>query len=287
LTRLAVLADIHGNLPALEAVEADFTAIGVDQVVVAGDLVIWAPFDAQVIEHVVERRWAVLRGNHELYLTDFGSDRARPEWSDPIQYAVLHWALPELLPRWHATVAAWPDHLSLRFAGGPPIRVVHGSPRSHFEGLFSDADLTEPLAGVEEPIVVAAHTHLPMDVRFGRWRILNPGSVGVPLDGERTASYMLLETRDGDWHATHRRVPFDAARLHAEFERRAFLARTGVIGALVLRELATARLAVVPFLNWRREVAPDEPLSPALLERFGELAPWRYCPPRYRPPSVL
>ncbi|HEX8217763.1 MAG TPA: metallophosphoesterase family protein [Chloroflexia bacterium] len=106
MTRVAVLADIHGNLPALEAVSRDLEQFGVDLVVVAGDLINWGPCSEQVLEFVAERRWPVIRGNHEFYLLDYGTDRAPVAWQDSSQFATLPWLRNQLAGRWQTTIAA-------------------------------------------------------------------------------------------------------------------------------------------------------------------------------------
>jgi predicted phosphodiesterase len=82
MTRLALLADIHGNLPALEAVCADFAAFNVAHVIVAGDVINWGPFSPQVTERVMNAGWGLLRGNNEYYLLDYDTPRAPTEWRD-------------------------------------------------------------------------------------------------------------------------------------------------------------------------------------------------------------
>jgi len=285
VTRLAVLSDIHGNLPALEAVRAELAGLAIDRVVVAGDLVNWGPFGAEVLELVTAAGWAVIRGNNELYLLDFETPRAHGEWSDRSQYPLLPWLRRQLNGHWHHVVAAWPDTLSLRFPDAPPVRVVHGAPGDHWRGLyprFTDAEVEAALAGVEEPVVVAGHTHLPMDRVAGRWRVVNPGSVGVPLDGAVAAAYALLEGDAAGWRATFRRVPFDVTRVLREFERQGFVEECGLVGRLVVEEFATAKMQLVTFLNWRAERCPDEPLRLELFEEF-QRADWhRYTPAPYR-----
>ena len=81
MTRLAVLADIHGNLPALQAVIDDMKQFDVDHVVVAGDSVNWGPFSREVLELVFQRRWALIRGNNAFYALDYGTVRAPDFWS--------------------------------------------------------------------------------------------------------------------------------------------------------------------------------------------------------------
>src|ERR1700720_3129900 len=100
MTRLAILADIHGNLPALEAVIADLARFAVDQVVVAGDVINWGPFSAQVTARIVEAGWAVIRGNNEFYLLDYQTPRAPAAWNDREQWPLLPWLRQQLAGRW-------------------------------------------------------------------------------------------------------------------------------------------------------------------------------------------
>src|SRR5204862_3139076 len=115
----------------------------------------------------------------------------------------------------------------LRYADAPPIRVVHGSPGSAWEAIYptdTDQTLAPMLAGVSERVLIAAHTHLPMDRRVNGIRILNPGAVGVPLDGQVSlARYMLLDPVDGAWCACFRSVPFDLDPVLAELARQPFM----------------------------------------------------------------
>lgn len=76
MTRLATLADIHGNLLALEVVLADLAQSEIDQVIVAGDVINWGPFSAPVMARVAAAGWARIRGNNEDYLLDYATPRA-------------------------------------------------------------------------------------------------------------------------------------------------------------------------------------------------------------------
>jgi len=124
MTRLAILSDIHGNLPALEAVLQDLSQFTVDHVIVAGDVIDRGPFSVQVLERVTREGWAVIRGNAEFYLLDYNTPRAPAEWSDPTLFP-LHLRLHrQLNGRWLTAIAAWPDTLSLRFPDAPPRRAT-------------------------------------------------------------------------------------------------------------------------------------------------------------------
>lgn len=298
MTRLAILADLHGNLPALEAVLADLAQFAVDQVIVAGDVVNWGPFSAQVTARVIAEGWPVIRGNNEYYLLDHETPRARPEWADRSQWGMLDWLRAQLAGRWHTAIAAWPDSLSLRYPDAPPIRVVHGSPRGNAESLYPNApaaELAAHLAGVSEPVVIAAHTHLPMQRRVpgrlaasdhgvapGEWQLLNPGSVGAPLDGRHRARYLLLDGGADGWRPAFRSVPIDPARVLEEFERQGFAAQCGLVAHFVMAEFRRARIELLPFLHWRRANCPEAPFTPALLEAYASADPRAYVPEPYQ-----
>ena len=285
MTTLAVLADIHGNLPALEAVLKDLAQFQVDHVVVAGDVINWGPFSAQVMERVTGEGWAVIRGNNEFYLLDYDTPRAPAAWSDTRQWPLLPWLKRQLQGRWENAIAAWPDTLSLRFPDAPPIRVVHGSARSAWESIFpqvTEAEAETLLEGVEETTVITGHSHLSMDRYVGRWHILNPGTVGVPLDGMPYGSYVLLQGTEDGWNATVRRIQLDQIPVLREFERQRFIEECGVMGQLVVEEFKTARLQVHPFLHWRHAQRPGALLSQALLDEYRDVDPNDYRPPAYR-----
>jgi predicted phosphodiesterase len=285
VTRLAVLADIHGNLPALEAVLADLAQHPVDQVIVAGDLISWGPFSAAVVEHALAEGWATIRGNHEIMLLDYGTPRAPVAWEDLRAFPVPRWLHRQLAGPIRDQIALWPDTLSYRPPDAPPLRIVHGSPRHHSEPIYpgiSEENLAPILAGIEEETIVAGHTHLPMDRQIGRWHVLNPGSVGMMLDGTLGARYLLLDGDAVGWRGTFRRVPFSNAALFAEFERQRFAEECGVIGQLIVEEFRTARLRIAPFLRWRQATCPDAPISAETLARFRTVDPEDYVPLAHR-----
>jgi predicted phosphodiesterase len=285
MTRLAILADIHGNLPALEAVLQDLSQFSVDHVIVAGDAIDRGPFSVEVLQRVTHEGWAVIRGNAELYLLDYNTPRAPAEWSDPTLFPLLPRLHRQLNGRWLTAIAAWPDTLNLRFPDAPPIRVVHGSPRSVRELIYpisTDVEIEDMLADVKETTVIAGHAHIAMNRRIGRWHILNPGTVGDPVDGVSSASYMLLDGDGQGWQPTFRRVLFDREPLLQECVQQGYADECGVIGQLVMRDFRTARPCLLTFLCWREACCPEAPLTQELLEEFNKVNPWDYMPLAYR-----
>lgn len=284
MIRLAVLSDIHANLPALEAVIEDLQQFKVDQVIVAGDVVNFGPFTQQVVQRVVESGWTVIRGNGELFLLDYGTPRAPKEWDDPIAYPIPPWLNRQLDNHWKATIATWPETLSLQFPDAPFIRVFHGTPQSPWDSLYptlTDTEISGFLKDVEEDTVIAGHTHLALDRRSEPWHLLNPSSVGLPLDGQFSASYMILDGDESGWRPIFRRVAFSYAPIFREFERIWFVEECGVIGQLYVDVFKTAR-PQLGFLRWKEIHHPNESLSQKLYNEYRSKCEWwQYSDPAY------
>jgi putative phosphoesterase len=284
MTKLAILSDIHGNLPALEAVIADFKGFEVEHVIVPGDVINFGAFSQQVAERVIEEDWSIIRGNNEYFLIDYGTPRAPAEWGDPVQFAPTAWLSRQFDKRLKKRIASWPDTLNLRFDDAPPIQVCHGAAENPWTSLYpmlKDAEIEKALSNVESEYVICGHTHLPMDRQVGRWRVFNPGSVGVPLDGLFSASYMILEGNEQGWEPTFRRIPFDYEPIFAEFKRLGYVQECGPIGRLIVEVYKTAR-PLFGFLKWLEVEKPGEPISDALLDEYlADANWWEFMHPSY------
>ena len=188
--RIAVLADIHGNLPALRAVLDELDREPVDAIVVAGD-VVGGPLVRETLELLAARReptrW--IRGNCERETV--GIYDGAPVSDGPAGRAAA-WSAQALDSRWRDELAAWPISLGL-----DDVRFCHGSPRRDDEILTRttpDDVLTEALADVAEPLIVGGHTHQQMvrNVR-GTVTYANAGSVGMPYEGRPAAFWMIVD----------------------------------------------------------------------------------------------
>ncbi len=284
MTKLAVLSDIHGNLPALEAVMSDLKNFEVDQVIVAGDVIKFGPFSRRTAEIVIENGWPVIRGNNEYFLLDYKTPRAPDEWNDPIRFAPTAWLDKQFDQKIRNKIAAWPDTLNLRFRDAPPLEVFHGTPESPWDSIYwnsSDVELENILSKTGADYVICGHTHLPMNRQVDRWHIFNPASVGVPLDGIFSASYMILEGNQNGWDATFRRIPFDYEAIYQEFESSGFNRESGPIGRLVLEIYRIAR-PTFGFLKWHDIHYPNLSFSDEQMdEYFSNCKWWEFADPAY------
>jgi predicted phosphodiesterase len=198
--RVAALYDVHGNLPALEAVLADVAAAEVDAIVVGGD-VVSGPLPLQTMERLMSLGLAAsfVMGNADREtVAAFDRGRIAEELgSDDPTVRMDAFAASRITRRERDFLSAFAPAVVLEVEGLGLVRFCHGSPRSDTEKLTPltpAARLREALDGVAEPIVVCGHTHRQFDLVAGGHRVVNAGSVGLPYEGRAGAYWALLGT---------------------------------------------------------------------------------------------
>jgi len=182
--KVAALYDVHGNLPALEAVLAE---VPDDAAIVSGGDVFSGPMPSETLARFRELgpRVIYVRGNADRDLGQYEEQwRARYEW-----------LMAQLAPEEHALAEAWPETATLEVDGLGRTLFCHGTPRSDLEAITaitSDDRLREILSDVPERTVVCGHTHHQFDRRIDEARVINAGSVGMPYEGRPGAYWALL-----------------------------------------------------------------------------------------------
>ncbi len=186
--RVAALCDVHGNLPALEAVLAEVDALAVDAIVVGGD-VASGPMPVEALELLRARGARFLRGNADRVL-DLGEAVPGAPWT-----RARRWVAARLGEERLAFLAGLPTDLVLELNALGRVRFCHGAPGSDeltITRLTPDARLRRLLAGVEEQAIVCGHTHVQFDRVCDGIRVVNAGSVGAPYEAEPGAYWALL-----------------------------------------------------------------------------------------------
>jgi predicted phosphodiesterase len=208
---LALIYDVHGNLPALEAVLADAREQGADGYLVGGDVALFGPWPEAAVTRLRELAPATwIRGNGERWTAD---PQSAPE---PVRgaTAAARDALGDALVD---ELAALPESAAV----SADTRAWHGSPVSDVRSFTPEPgdDEAELLDGVRERRLIFGHTHLPFrrTSAVGGVELVNPGSVGMPFDGDHRAAYALLAD---DGTIAHRRVAYDHASVPAALRER-------------------------------------------------------------------
>ena len=193
MERIAILADIHGNLPALEAVLAEPDIVGADLVVLDGDLAD-GPFPSETLARLeaLGSRALWLRGNGDRWLVE--ARRGRFRHPDPPTDDLIRWAAGRLSEDHLARLSTLPLSATLDVAGLGRVAVCHATGRSDDEMLLVDSAWAQgrsAFAGIDAGLVVVGHSHMPFDRLFDRLRVVNAGSVGLPC-GHSGASWAML-----------------------------------------------------------------------------------------------
>lgn len=220
--RVAALYDLHGNVPALEAVLAEVEGEGVDRIVFGGDIASGAmPRETVELVRSVDDALFVL-GNADV----IASPSMSPDWD-----VVRRWVETKLDDEQVSWLANLPFSQVV-----DDVLYVHATPQDYetiITELTTDERLAELLAGVEQPLVVAGHTHMQLDRRVGGTRFVNAGSVGMPYEAEPGAYWAVVEGGDVEF----RRTEYD-------LERAAELVRAS--GHPMADELADENVLKVP-----------------------------------------
>lgn len=264
MPRLAVLSDVHGNLVALRAVLADADARGADGLVVAGDLTGFGPSSENVVDLLRARGARMVRGNHEKdYVAPWDTPAMPDAWRDERRRLPYRMTMERLGPERRRFLASLPDRLLLDEA----TLVLHGSPRDVREGMLardSDEELSARYAGERCRLALSGHTHRPLIRELPERRLVNVGSVGLPLDGDPRASYGLIErgTDDppGGWRVEIWRVRYDLEAALAAYDN-GFRQAVPEYVALIERTLVEARDYFAPGTRATAAVPDDELLA--------------------------
>jgi diadenosine tetraphosphatase ApaH/serine/threonine PP2A family protein phosphatase len=196
---LALLYDVHGNLAALDAVLDDAEGSGAQRFLLGGDYTLFGPHPAETLQRLRELDAEWIRGNGERWTADPGF---APD--DVVVQSALQACRRELGPVLVEELSALPETLDR-----PEALYCHGSPRSDVRSFLPEPadDEAELLKGVDARRLVFGHTHLPFRREGAAGvELVNPGSVGMPFDGDLRAAYALVHD---DGQVEHRRVEYD------------------------------------------------------------------------------
>lgn len=220
MTTLAVLADIHGNLPALQAVVADIERRTIETVVNLGDHASGPLWPAETLNFLIEQPWTHIAGNHDRQLV--AQPPAEHGFSD-------RYAFAQLTPAHKTWLAALPPQMRL----AQDLLLVHGTPTTDSRYLLETVDrglvrlarpaeIVERMAGVRAQVVLCGHSHMPRLVQLDQTTlIVNPGSVGLQAyaddgpephaneTGAPHARYAVLESSAHGWRVEFVAVAYD------------------------------------------------------------------------------
>jgi predicted phosphodiesterase len=236
--RVAALYDVHGNLPALEAVLEEVEGETIDAVVVGGD-VLWGPFQSECLAALRSHDGLFVAGNCERDVLGAVNESSA-------------WCRAQLSAGDLDFVSGWPATVELELDGLGSAVFCHATPRSDDEILTRttpESDVVAALSGIEADVVVCGHTHVQYDRRLpGAPRLVNAGSVGLPYQGRAGAFWALLGSR-----VELRQTLYDVDAALASLASCGFPSAAEIFGDS-LRGAASAESATAYFKSKRRSV---------------------------------
>jgi len=257
--KLAIIADIHANLHALEAVLSDIRDEGVDHIIVNGDLVNRGPNNLAVLERLWTLGATLILGNHDDLMRKWiERDPDLPQsWFDDPFWGATAWSARSLQAAgWIEKLAALPMTYVPDYAEAPSLLISHGSPRHYREGYSDytpDTVYSEILQDHPADVLIGSHTHRPIEHYWGPHAIFNTGAVGAPFNGNPNAQYLILRLVGESWQPEFRQVAYDRAPALKAFETTGMLEEGGLSAHIFREELKNARSYLTPFWMWTEE----------------------------------
>ena len=203
--RIAALYDIHGNLPALNAVLAELEDVQPDLIVLGGDIVS-GPMPKQTLERLSElNNVHALRGNADREVVTVFDGLPLAESVPEEVHEVTHWVAQQLEQSERDYLAQLPEHLTFHIEGPGDILFCHATPRNDeemFTSITPQARLDTIFADVQQSLVICGHTHMQFERRVGDIRILNAGSVGMPYADAPGAYWLLIGPKGIEFRRT-------------------------------------------------------------------------------------
>lgn len=277
--KIAVIADVHANLAALEAITAHVQAWQPDQVIVAGDLVNRGPRPLECLRFIQKQEisagWLTVRGNHEEYVIE----QASPDFPRQGPVAEVHrgsyWTYEQLGGE-VAPLEAMPFELTLPPPqGSREVRVTHASMLGLRNGIYpwtSDEELEQKI-GRPPALLLVGHTHIPLIRRLNGTLVVNAGSSGLPFDGDTRPTYARISWINREWQAEIVRVDYDFGQAEKDFYTTGFIEDAGPLATLVLRELKLAHSQLGEWVSryQKRTLAGEIPMRQAVAEFLESL----------------
>lgn len=277
--KYAIISDIHGNMPALEAVLEDAKKMGVDEYIFLGDYCLCSPFPNEVVNTIRNMAHTHIVGGNEEDYFDTIINQEENAWVNG-QYSTLHWGYNAMTKDNLNYLSNLPKELNIQDSSAS-IRGFHYS-KTYFNGtkveeftnnnysknyrkktftreeyintinntLSNDDNLKQVLTKIPDGIYTFGHTHVQWHMQIENKLLINPGSCGLPLDCFPGASYTILHISNNNWQVLERRVQYDIEKAIDNLLKSELYQKAKVMSSIVIDQLRTGLSQIHGFFEF-------------------------------------
>ena len=264
--KLAIISDIHGNVPALEAVLDDIQNWKPDQLIINGDVINRGPCSLAVLKMLdaYEGKKVYIKGNHEDFVIFSKNNLLQPHEFNYHLQCFAQWTAEQIGNDWLKKIANWRDAYDL-FIEQPDhsIHITHGSRMGNRDGIhvrLSEEELKNKKVHHSD-VFISSHTHLPMTKYLDQTLVMNSGSVGQPLDGDERSAYARLYLKNNAMVGEITRVKYDKKQAEKDFIESGFMDHGGPVCQLIYLEHKHNKRCVGPFMRLYLDVINAKDIS--------------------------
>ena len=280
--KLAILSDIHGNLPALKSILVSMEKIAPDAIIVAGDLIGGPDFNetTSLLENLGS---LMILGNMDLDLLKFIDGDFSHEKRASRQWGFMRWHARNADNKTIDLLRELPVQREVVLQGIPPILVVHGSPRSPYESLFPDKKLERLVAAsncISQPVLICGHIHVQWSRQISGRLFINPGAVSASLQGDQLSRFSILHYEQESWTVEPKAIEYDVGELRTRYRESGLLEAGGAVSKAFLMICETGRDVAKPFYHFvlkkanKTELGSNEFISDEIWIEAEKEFPW-------------
>ncbi len=260
--KIAILSDIHGNLPALQTVATHIEAWQPDFVFVNGDVVNRGPKPAACLQFVLDKEvtanWQMIQGNHETYVIGHAQADAEQNGRAFDINRPSYWTYQQLNGE-VAAMTTWPSSRTLTAPDGSTAHITHASRRGNRDSILPHTPIEKVRLQIAPPdsapptaLFATAHIHHAFIRQVDETLVVNSGSAGQLCYGDTRASYAQIVWRSGQWQAQLIHLEYDMAQTDRDFHASGFLEGAGPVARIIYEEWRTGRSLVPRWLSLYR-----------------------------------
>lgn len=248
MIRLAILADIHGNYQALEAVLDDISNNFIDKVIIAGDHICDGPEPDKILDTIRKiPNSYIIKGNREDYIISL-SNGLNSHWFDFKQFSSVIWTFHNISDYNKNYIQNLKPELNI-YSENKTIRIVHGAPNDDYGIIKSEKDLEHAMIKIKEDILVYGHTHNSYNQIKNNRLGINPGSVGLPLYKNAFAEYAIVEVANNSFSVQHKEISYDKTKYIMEMKKCGLLEIAPIWSRTIIESIITGENVSLDFVT--------------------------------------